>query len=63
MSDVKTVAIVGCGIGRSHVLEGILPNRDKFELLAVCDINPERLDAFAKEFDIPRKTTEFADLL
>ncbi|MGN6100043.1 MAG: Gfo/Idh/MocA family protein [Devosia sp.] len=59
----RTIAVVGCGIGRSHVLEGIIPNADKFRLLAVCDINTERLDAFAREFDVPRKTTAFADLL
>ena len=63
MSDVKTVAIVGCGIGRSHALEGFVPNADKFKILAVCDINPERLDAFATEFSVPRKTASFDDLL
>jgi len=60
---MKTIAIVGCGIGRSHVTEGILPNSDKFKLLAVCDINTDRLTAFAKEFNIPRQTTRFEDLL
>ena len=59
----KTIAVVGCGIGRSHAIEGIVPNSDKFDLLAVCDINPERLDAFAKEFKVPRTTTRFEDLL
>ena len=59
----RTVAIVGCGIGRSHVAEGFLPNADKFTLLAVCDINAERLDAFAGEFSIPRQTANFDDLL
>ena len=59
----KTIAIVGCGIGRSHVLEGIVPNAGKFKLLAACDINTERLAAFAKEFDVPRTTIRFDDLL
>ena len=61
--DVKTVAVVGCGIGRSHVIEGFVPNADKFVLLAVCDLNEARLDAFADEFDVPRRTTKFEDLL
>ena len=55
----RTVAIVGGGIGRSHAIEGIVPNGDKFDLLAVCDINPERLEAFAREFKVPRTTTRF----
>ena len=59
----KTIAIVGCGIGRSHAIEGVVPNSDKFDLVAVCDINPERLAAFAKEFKVPRTTTRFEDLL
>jgi predicted dehydrogenase len=63
MSDIMTVAVVGCGIGRSHAIEGFVPNADKFRLLAVCDINPERLDAFAAEFSVPRKTASFDDLL
>jgi predicted dehydrogenase len=63
MSDVKTVAVVGCGIGRSHAIEGYVPNADKFRIVAVCDINPERLDAFAAEFSVPRKTLNFDDLL
>ena len=63
MSAPRSVAVVGCGIGRSHVIEGFLPNADKFKLLAVCDINPERLGAFATEFSIPRKTASFDDLL
>lgn len=60
---VYNVAVVGCGIGRSHVIEGFLTNPDKFRLLAVCDISEERLNAFADEFAIPRRTTRFDDLL
>jgi predicted dehydrogenase len=63
MSRPRTIAVVGCGIGRSHVIEGILPNPERFALLAVCDINRDRLDNFAAEFDIPRKATSFDDLL
>ena len=63
MSDIRTVAVVGCGIGRSHAIEGYVPNADKFRIVAVCDINPERLDAFATEFSVPRKTLNFDDLL
>jgi predicted dehydrogenase len=63
MTEIKTVAIVGCGIGRSHVIEGYLPNADRFKVIAVCDINEERLNGFADEFEIARTTTSFDDLL
>jgi len=63
MSKIKTVAIVGGGIGRSHIVEGYLPNADKFRVLAICDLNPERLNALADEFKVERRTTNFDDLL
>jgi predicted dehydrogenase len=63
MSNIKTVAIVGCGIGRSHMIEGYLPNADKFKVIAICDINPERLNAMADEFGVERRVSEFDDLL
>ncbi|HEY4199141.1 MAG TPA: Gfo/Idh/MocA family oxidoreductase [Devosiaceae bacterium] len=63
MTAIKTVAIVGCGIGRSHIVEGYLPNADKFKVVALCDINPERLKAVADEFGIERRVTNFDDLL
>ncbi len=63
MSEIKTVAVVGAGIGRSHIVEGFLPNADKFRVLALCDINKERLEAVADEFAVPRRVTDFADVL
>lgn len=61
--SIKTVAIVGCGIGRSHIVEGYLPHPDKFRVAAVCDLNEERLKAVGDEFGIERRTTSFAELL
>ena len=62
-SDIKTVAIVGCGIGRSHIVEGYLPAGDKFKVVALCDIDPQRLNAVADEFGIARRVTAFDDVL
>lgn len=62
-NEIRTVAIVGCGIGRSHMKEGYLPNSDRFKVIAVCDLNQERLDSFATDFGIERRTTRFDDLL
>lgn len=59
----KTVAVVGCGIGRSHIVEGYVPNADRFEVLALCDLDEARLALVGDEFGVPRRTTRFSDLL
>ncbi|HEV7276661.1 MAG TPA: Gfo/Idh/MocA family oxidoreductase [Devosiaceae bacterium] len=63
MSEVQTVAVVGCGIGRSHIVEGYLPHPDKFRVIALCDLNEERLNGLADEFDIERRVADFDELL
>ena len=63
MSRILNVAVVGCGIGRSHIVEGYLPNADKFKVLALCDLNQERLDKIGDEFGIERRIVDFDDLL
>ena len=63
MSRVLNVAVVGCGIGRSHIVEGYLPNADKFRVVAICDLNPERLEEIGNEFGIERRILNFAELL
>jgi len=63
MSRIYNVAVVGVGIGRSHVVEGYLPNAGKYKVLALCDLNAERLTAVADEFGIERRVTSFDDLL
>lgn len=63
MSNVKTVAVVGAGIGRSHISEGYAANPDKFKVLAICDLNEERMAAVANEFGVDRRVTDFDELL
>lgn len=63
MSRIFNVAVVGVGIGRSHIVEGYLPNADKFKVLALCDLNQERMGAVADEFGIERRLTDFDQLL
>jgi predicted dehydrogenase len=63
MTRVLNVAVVGCGIGRSHIVEGYLPNVDKFKVIALCDLNPERLAEIGDEFGIERRITDFDALL
>jgi predicted dehydrogenase len=63
MSTIRTVAVVGGGIGRSHILEGYVPNADRFKVLAICDIDPTRRNAVGDEFGIARRVAEFDELL
>jgi len=63
MSKRFTVAVIGVGIGRSHIVEGYLPNSDKFEVVALCDLNRERMEPIADEFGIERRVESFDDVL
>src|SRR5215217_6314030 len=63
MSTIYNVAVIGVGIGRSHMVEGYLPNSDKFKVLALCDLNVERMTPIADEFGVERRITSFDDIL
>ena len=63
MSKIFNVAVVGCGIGRSHIVEGYLPNAGKFKVKVLCDLNAERLTAVADEFGIAGRIASFDDIL
>jgi predicted dehydrogenase len=63
MSEIKTVAVVGGGIGRSHLIEGFVPNQDKFKVIAICDLDPGRMNGLAEEFGVERRVANFDDLL
>ena len=52
MKTQRTVAVVGAGIGRSHILEGYVTNPDGFRLLAICDLDEKKLNALADEFAV-----------
>ena len=63
MSKVWKVAVVGCGIGRSHIAEGYAAHPDKFRVEALCDIDATRLAKVGDEFAVPRRTTSFDEVL
>jgi predicted dehydrogenase len=63
MSEIKTVAVVGGGIGRSHIVEGYVTNPDKYKVLVICDLNPERMNVLADEFGVERRTTSYDKVL
>jgi predicted dehydrogenase len=60
---IRTVAVVGCGIGRSHIAEGYGRHPDKFRVHTLCDVDEGRLAALADEFSVPRRTRSFNELL
>ena len=47
MSKIFTVAVVGAGIGRSHITEGYLNNPDKFRVIAICDLDAAKMTTLA----------------
>src|ERR1700736_5961185 len=63
VSEILRVAVVGCGVGRSHIAQGYQRHPDKFRVQALCDTDAARLAAVADEVSIPRRTTSFAQLL
>jgi len=60
---IFTVGVVGCGIGRSHIVEGYRKHPDKFHVIAICDTDHARRMRLADEFAIPRCTDSFEELL
>ncbi|RYH12454.1 MAG: Gfo/Idh/MocA family oxidoreductase, partial [Alphaproteobacteria bacterium] len=63
MSKIYNVAVIGGGIGRSHIVEGYVTNPDKYKVLVICDLNPERMNALADEFGVERRTTSYDEVL
>jgi predicted dehydrogenase len=60
-SERLRVAVVGVGIGRSHV-RGYEAVPERFEIVALCDIDAERARPVAEEHGIPRVVTDLAEL-
>ena len=53
-----TVAQVGCGYRGHRHIEGFLRNPDRFELVALCDLDEERLRAAAEQHGIATTSTD-----
>jgi predicted dehydrogenase len=63
MAKIWNVGVVGCNIGRSHIFEGYANLPGSFRVLALCDLDETRMAAVGDEFDVPRRTRHFDDLL
>jgi predicted dehydrogenase len=57
-----SVAVVGCGIGRAHIA-GYRSHPDKFQVLALCDIDENALASVGDEFSIARRTKSIDEAL
>jgi predicted dehydrogenase len=58
------IAIVGCGwVSDWHVADGLAHLPERFRVLACCDTNPERLDAFAARYGTERKVSDYDAVL
>lgn len=62
MAAKLRVAVVGLGIGRSH-LKAYANLRDRFDVTSVCDLDEAKAVAIAAEYGIARHTARFDDLL
>lgn len=63
MSEVERlkVAVVGCGVGRSHV-QAYIELAGRFEVMAVCDLDEAKARAVADEFKVPFVYTDYSQL-
>lgn len=62
MPRYRTV-LVGCG-PRGHMhAQGVIANPERLELIAVCDLNAERLMSFATQFGIQKTYTDADTML
>jgi predicted dehydrogenase len=57
-----TVVVAGCGKRGIHHADAFVKN-GRFELVGLCDINPERLEAAARQFGNPATSLEAGALL
>lgn len=61
MSYLLNVAVVGCGIGKSH-MTAFLTVPDQFHLAAICDADPVKAEAAATELKISQTYTSLEEL-
>jgi predicted dehydrogenase len=61
-TDRLRVAVVGVGIGRSH-LRGYQAVAERFEVGAICDIDADRARPVAEEHGVQRVVTDLTELL
>lgn len=61
MAERLRVAVVGCGIGASHV-RAYKELPAQFDLTTICDLDVPKAQALAAEHDVPRVVSDFSAL-
>jgi predicted dehydrogenase len=61
MSQRLKVAVVGGGVGAQHI-SAFQELPDQFEVTAICDIDSAKARSLADKMEIPRATTDLAEL-
>lgn len=56
------VGVVGCGVGGSHV-QAYLEMPDKFEVVALCDLDEAKAKTLAEKYNVPQVYSEYGKLL
>ena len=63
MTRVK-IGVIGCGaIAQVHHMPNLMELQDEFEVTAVCDVSADTARYVANRFHVPRKFTDYRDLL
>ncbi len=60
---VKNVAIIGLGIGKSHIEEAYSKQKELFNVALICDLNEARLAEIGDAYGIAGRTTSFDQVL
>lgn len=60
---IYTTVLIGCGWRGGMHARAILSQPQRFNLTAVCDLDPERLDAFVAEFGLAKTYTDADTML
>ncbi|GAK72017.1 putative oxidoreductase [Agrobacterium rubi TR3 = NBRC 13261] len=63
MAKRYRVGIIGCGIGRTHIVEGYAAHPDKYEVAYLCDLDEARMTAVADEFGVEGRTRSSDELM
>ena len=61
MSDSLKIAVVGSGIGASHI-QGFQEIPNLFEVKVLCDVNVERAKSLAAKYGIPEVVACFDEI-
>ncbi len=62
MDKNYNVAIVGCG-GISHMHAGWYVNEPRTNIIAIADLDEERLNSFGERHNVEKKYTDYVDML